>query len=66
MTQIAITELLRSTYNSLVLNKAQTAKELHVSQATIDRMRRAGEIESLKIGGSIMFRIDEIARVLDS
>lgn len=66
MHQTTITELLRSTYNSLVLSKAQTAKELHVSQATIDRMRKVGDIDSVKIGGSIMFRIDEIARVIAS
>lgn len=66
MLQKQITELLRSTHNSLVLNKAKTAKELQVSQATIDRMRKNGDIDSLLIGGSVMFRIDEIARVISS
>jgi len=66
MLQTKTTELLRSTHNSLVLNKAQTAKELHVSQATIDRMRKVGEIESIKIGGTVMFSLEEIARVIAS
>ena len=64
MNQIKTIELLRSKYNSLVISKSQTAEELRVSQATIDRMRKIGDIESVKVGGSVMFKIDEIARFL--
>jgi len=66
MSQTQIREFLYSTYHSLVLNKIQIAKELCVSQATIDRMRKNGEIESIRIGGSVMFSIDEVARLVSA
>ena len=48
----------------MLLSKKETAKELNISEATIDQLRKNGELSSKKILGQIMFSIDEIARFL--
>jgi len=64
MTQITYTQMLRDTYKKMLLTKRETAKELGVSEASIDRMRKDGLISTKKVLGQVMFSIDEIARFL--
>ncbi len=64
MTQSDFTQMLRNNYKKMLLTKKETAKELGISEATIDRLRKNGQITSKKILGQIMFTIDEIARFL--
>lgn len=45
----------------MLLTKKETANELNISQATIDRLRKSGAISSKKIGGGIYFTLNEIA-----
>ena len=59
-------ESLKKKYGSALLNKANTAKELSISRATLDRMRQQGEIKSQKIRKQIRFNVKEIARVVMS
>ena len=56
---------LKNQYMSSLLSKKQTARELGgISVTTLDRMRREGLISSKKVRGSIMFRIEEVARFI--
>ncbi len=64
MTQAEYIILFRETYNKMLLAKKEAAKELSISEATLDRLRKNGDIESKKILGQIMFSIDEVARFL--
>ena len=57
-------ELLYSKHNKLYLDKEETAVELDVARATIDRMRINGELKSSKIKGSIKFALTEIAKFI--
>jgi len=57
-------KMLREAYHKMLLNKSETAKELSVSEASIDRLRTAGKLKSKKVLGQIMFTIDEIAHFL--
>ena len=65
MSQKEFMQLLRDSYNKMLLSKAETANELNVSEATIDRLRNSGKLNSKKVLGQIMFSIDEVARYLD-
>lgn len=56
--------MLRDSYKKMLLTKKETAKELNVSEATIDRLRQNGQLKSKKILGQIMFSLDEVARFL--
>ncbi|WP_415397809.1 helix-turn-helix domain-containing protein [Sulfurimonas sp. CS5] len=49
-----------------LLTKKETASELNISQATLDRLRKSGEICSKKVGGGVFFTINELALFLDS
>jgi len=55
---------IRETHKKMLLSKKEVAKELSVSEATVDRLRAAGELQSKKVLGQVMFNIDEIARYL--
>ena len=57
-------ESLRKQYGTALLSKEQTAKELSISRATLDRIRKEGQIKSQKIGQQIRFNVTEIARVV--
>ena len=46
------------------LSFTQAANELNVSEATIDRLRQNGQLNSKKILGQVMFSLDEVARFL--
>jgi excisionase family DNA binding protein len=52
---------LQNKYNKMLLSKAETAQELNVSQATIDRLRKQGAIKSKKVGGQIFFTLATVA-----
>ena len=64
MSQLDFLTMLRENYNKMLLTKKETANELNISQATIDRLRKHGQLNSKKVLGQIMFSIDEIARFL--
>jgi len=57
---------LQQRYNKSLLNKKETAGELNISQATLDRLRKSGQIKSKKVGGGVFFTINEIALFLES
>lgn len=54
-------ELLQNKYGKMLLSKRETAKEVGVSEATIDRLRKMGVIHSKKVGGQIFFTIASVA-----
>jgi hypothetical protein len=64
MSQLEFLNMLRSNYNKMLLTKKETAKELNVREASIDRLRQNGQLSSKKILGQVMFSLDEIARFL--
>ena len=64
MSQLELTQMFRENYHKMLLTKKETAQELSVSEATLDRLRKNGEIDSKKVLGQIMFSIDEISRFL--
>ena len=59
-------DILQQRHNKLLLSKKETARELNISQATLDRLRKSGEIRSKSVGGGIFFKISEISEFLDS
>ena len=60
-----IAEILQSKYNTMLLNKEETAREIgKVSTATLDRLRQNGEISSKKVLGQIKFSVMEVARFI--
>ncbi len=60
-----IAETLQSKYNTMLLNKKETACEIgKVSSATLDRLRQNGEISSKKVLGQIRFSVMEVARFI--
>ena len=65
MSQLECIEMLRENYQKMLLTKKETAKELNISEATIDRLRQTGKISSKKVLGSVMFSLDEIARFIE-
>ena len=56
--------LLRDSYKKMLLTKKEAATELNVSEATIDRLRQNGQLNSKKVLGQVMFSLDEVARFL--
>ena len=64
MSQLEFVEMLRKNYKKMLLTKKEIAKELNVSEATIDRLRQNGQLNSKKILGQVMFSLDEVARFL--
>lgn len=59
-------EALRKQHGTSLLNKKNTAIELSISRATIDRMRKSGQIQSKRVGKQIRFHVLEIARIIMS
>ena len=57
---------LQNKFNKSLLTKKETARELNISQATLDRLRKTGVIKSKKVGGGVFFTINELALFLDS
>jgi hypothetical protein len=64
MSQDDFLNMLRNNYKKMLLTKKQTANELNVSEATIDRLRKNGQLNSKKVLGQVMFSLDELARFL--
>ena len=61
-----IKSYLREKYDGYLLSKEEAGKEMKLSPASLDRLRKRGEIKSKMIGGKVMFHIDEVARVLEA
>ena len=59
-------ENLQQRYKKSLLNKKEAAKELNMSQATLDRLRKANAINSKKVLGVIYFSLEEIASFVDA
>jgi len=59
-----IIKILLETDKKMLYKKRETAEKLSVSEATIDRLRRSGELKSKKVLGQIMFTLDEVAQFL--
>lgn len=58
-------ENLQQRYKKSLLTKKETAKELNISQATLDRLRKSNAISSKKVGGGIYFTLQELSAFLD-
>jgi hypothetical protein len=63
---MSILENLQHRFKKSLLTKKETARELNISQATLDRLRKSGDIKSKKVGGGIFFTIHEIASFVES
>lgn len=59
-------ENLQQRYTKSLLTKKETAKELSISEATLDRLRKANAINSKKVLGGIYFSLEEVAAFVDS
>mgnify|MGYP000850426157 FL=1 len=59
-------ENLQQRYKKSLLSKKEAAKELNMSQATLDRLRKANAINSKKVLGGIYFSLEEIASFVDA
>ena len=63
--QEKIEKVLQNKYNTMLLGKKETAREIgKVSTATLDRLRKNGEIASKKILGQVKFSVAEVARFI--
>ncbi len=57
-------EQLKQEYGTALLSKAQAAKELSISRATLDRMRTSGQIKSQLVGQQVRISVMEVARIV--
>ena len=57
---------IRDQYKKSLLSKKETAREIGISVASLDRLRRKGEITSCKVLGQVKITIDELSRFLIS
>lgn len=57
---------LHSKFGKSLLKKKEAAEELNISQATLDRLRKNGEIRSKRVGGGIYFSLQEISTYIDA
>jgi excisionase family DNA binding protein len=64
--QFDYAEFLQKKYGTPLINKIKAANELSISRATIDRMRKDGQIKSKRIGKQVRFHVTEIARIVMS
>lgn len=59
-------EYLYQKYETLIVRKKVAAYELNISEATLDRLRKSGAIQSKRVAGGVFFTIDEIASFIDA
>ena len=58
-------EYLLKKYNTMLLDKEQTAQEIGaISSTSLDRLRQMGAIRSRKVLGQIRFSVNEVARFI--
>jgi len=57
---------LQHRFKKSLLSKKETARELNISQATLDRLRKNGDIRSKRIMGGVFFSLKEIASFIDA
>ncbi|NOR54818.1 MAG: helix-turn-helix domain-containing protein [Sulfurovum sp.] len=50
---------------NLLNKKKDAARLLQISESTLDRLRKSGQIKSKKVGGQVMFMTSEILRFLE-
>lgn len=55
-----IIDQIQQRHKKALLTKKETAKELNISEATLDRLRKQGLIRSKKVCGGVFFTINEI------
>jgi len=63
---MSVLDNLHQRYKKSLLNKKETAGELNISQATLDRLRKSGAIKSKRVCGGVFFTINEIAMFIES
>lgn len=56
-----IIDQIQQRHKKSLLSKKETAKELNISEATLDRLRNQGLIKSKRVRGGVFFTINEIA-----
>jgi DNA-binding Xre family transcriptional regulator len=61
-----IKEQLSQRYKKLLLSKKEAANEIGVSEATIDRLRKSGQLKAKRIGGGVFFTINELVSFIES
>jgi excisionase family DNA binding protein len=49
-----------------LLNKAEVALLLHVSSRTVDRLRAAGQLPSIRVRGAVRFKSGDIQAFIDT
>jgi predicted DNA-binding transcriptional regulator AlpA len=59
-------EQIQRRHKKSLLNKREAAQELGISQSSLDRLRKSGEIKSKQVGGLIFFSISEIASFIEA
>lgn len=59
-------ERLQQRYNKSLLTKKETAQELNISTATLDRLRKSNAISSKKIGGKIFLTLKNVSDFIDA
>jgi len=47
-----------------IMNKSEVAKLLQISERKIDYLRQAGELQCVKIGRIVRFRLEDVERFL--
>lgn len=47
----------------ILISKKKTAKRLGISVGTLDMLRRRGEIEGVRLGKRVLFRIEDVERL---
>jgi len=57
---------LQQRYQKSLLSQKEATKELNISQATLNRLRKNGEIRSKRVRGGIYFSLLEISAFLDA
>ena len=48
----------------LLVDRIETARLLGVSPSTVDNLRRAGDLPSVKIGSRRLFRVADLGRLI--
>ena len=66
METLSLQEQIQKRHKKSLLNKREAAQELGISQSSLDRLRKSGEIKSKQVGGLICFSISEIASFIEA
>ncbi|MAD41131.1 MAG: hypothetical protein CL623_01920 [Arcobacter sp.] len=58
-------EMLYKRHGKSLLKKPEIAQEIGISQSSIDRLRRSGELKYKRIGGQIFFTLFEVSYFIE-